>query len=128
MHDTGKVIIGLVVFLALIAAPVWYNMESGQAGNIPVLERPQGEVQCVRDSSFMSVHHMDLLNQWRDDVVRRGDRFEVSADGHRYEKSLTNTCLGCHKSKEKFCDRCHTYLSVDPYCWDCHVVPEEQRL
>jgi len=127
MHDTGKVIIGLVIFLVLIAAPVWYNMNAGQASNIPNLERPTGDVTCVRDSSFMSVHHMDLLNEWRDQVVRGGDRFETDAKGHRHEKSLTNTCLGCHRSKEKFCDRCHNYLSVEPYCWDCHNVPEDPR-
>ena len=127
MHDTGKVITGLVIFLALIAAPVWYNMGSGQAGYVPDLEKATGEGSCVRDSSYMTVHHMDLLNEWRDQVIRDGERFETTSDGQRYEKSLTNTCLGCHKSKERFCDRCHNYLSVDPYCWDCHIVPEEPR-
>ena len=127
MHDTGKVITGLVIFLALIAAPVWYNLGSGQAGNVPVLDKATGEGSCVRDSSYMTVNHMDLLNEWRDQVIRDGERFETTSDGQRYEKSLTNTCLGCHKSKERFCDRCHNYLSVDPYCWDCHIVPEEPR-
>ena len=37
--------------------------------------------------------------------------------------SLTNTCLGCHSNKAQFCDQCHNYLEVTPYCWDCHVDP-----
>jgi hypothetical protein len=41
--------------------------------------------------------------------------------------SLTGTCLDCHSDKEKFCDACHTYSAVDPYCWDCHVIPEEAK-
>jgi hypothetical protein len=34
------------------------------------------------------------------------------------------TCLGCHKNKSEFCDRCHSYSGVDPYCMDCHVLPK----
>jgi hypothetical protein len=26
-------------------------------------------------------------------------------------------------SKKQFCEECHTYASVKPYCWECHVVP-----
>ena len=127
MHDAGKVITGLVIFLGLVAAPLLYNLGSGQAGYIPDLEKATGGEQCVRDSAYMTTHHMDLLDEWRDQVVRKGERFETGSDGNRYERSLTNTCLGCHKSREKFCDRCHTYLGVEPYCWDCHIVPEEVR-
>jgi hypothetical protein len=39
--------------------------------------------------------------------------------------SLTNTCLDCHPNKDTFCDRCHNYMAVSPYCWDCHIVPEQ---
>jgi hypothetical protein len=127
MHDTGKIIVGLLVFLILVTAPLWYNLSSGRAGYVPELEHASRGEQCVRDSTWMISHHMDLLNDWRDEVVRHDDRFETGPDGVRYEKSLTRTCLGCHKSKERFCDRCHNYLSVEPYCWDCHVVPEEPR-
>jgi nitrate/TMAO reductase-like tetraheme cytochrome c subunit len=41
--------------------------------------------------------------------------------------SLSQTCLGCHSNKEKFCDSCHTYSGVKPNCWNCHVVPQEGR-
>ena len=67
---------------------------------------------------------MQLLATWRDSVVRDGDRFHIMPDGSIVEKSLTKTCLGCHVSKEKFCEECHTYASVKPYCWECHVIPK----
>ena len=34
------------------------------------------------------------------------------------------SCMSCHANKDKFCDRCHDYLAVKPYCWDCHVEPQ----
>jgi hypothetical protein len=72
----------------------------------------------------MRREHMQLLNEWRDEVVRTGGRVYVAADGQRYEKSLTRTCLGCHQSKANSCDRCHDYLDVQPQCWQCHVDPK----
>jgi hypothetical protein len=33
--------------------------------------------------------------------------------------------MACHTSKKEFCDRCHDYTSVTPYCWDCHLAPVE---
>ena len=68
---------------------------------------------------------MDLLNDWRDEVIRGHDRFFEGPDGSIMEKSLTNTCLSCHTDKDKFCDQCHDYAGVVPYCWECHIVPKE---
>jgi hypothetical protein len=65
------------------------------------------------------------LNQWRTEVVRGDARYTEGPFGKRIEKSLSNTCLDCHSNKETFCDRCHTQVAVDPYCWDCHITPEE---
>ena len=67
---------------------------------------------------------MRLLDRWRDDAVRRAERIATTWDGRRYEKSLTRTCLGCHTDREAFCDRCHAYVAVSPYCWDCHLTPK----
>lgn len=125
MYNGGKIVLGLVVFLILITFPVWYNIANDKAGYYPELERPVKGDQCVRDSAWMAGNHMDLLNQWRDEVVRTDERFEVGPDGVRYERSLTNTCLSCHVNKDRFCDRCHDYMGVQPYCWDCHIVPKE---
>lgn len=125
MHNGGKIILGLVVFLVLITFPVWYNIANDRAGYVPELEKAARGDNCVRDSSYMTANHMDLLNEWRDQVVRENDRWEVGDDGVRFERSLSNTCLNCHENKDKFCDKCHNYVGVDPYCWDCHLVPKE---
>jgi len=124
MYDAGKIITGLVIFLLLVTAPVWYNLASGHSGDVPQLVLPAGETACVAETSFMRAAHMNLLNQWREEVVRNENRVYVSEDGREFQMSLTNTCLDCHNDKSKFCDRCHDYTMVDPYCWGCHIVPE----
>ncbi len=125
MFNSGKVILGIVIFLVLITFPIWYNVANGKAGYSPEIEKAARGENCVRDSAWMTGNHMDLLNEWRDQVVRDGERYEVGADGVQYERSLSNTCLNCHENKDQFCDKCHDYLGVQPYCWDCHVVPKE---
>jgi len=124
MYDAGKILPGLALFLVLATAPIWYNVASGHEAIAPEIEKPKDATQCVEDTDFMRREHMQLLSEWRDDVVRRGDRVHVTPDGRRYEKSLTHTCLGCHQSKANSCDRCHDYLDVKPYCWECHVDPK----
>jgi hypothetical protein len=84
-----------------------------------------GKDQCVMDAAYMKGFHMDVLNDWRDVVVRDGKRLHKTDDGRVYNMSLSKTCLDCHSNKEQFCDRCHNYMSVDPYCWSCHTIPEE---
>lgn len=121
MADTGKILLGLAIFLGLVSFPIWFTGLSGELGARPTLELPKGETKCVESTEYMRHWHMDLLNTWRDEVVREGKRIYVAEDGTRYEMSLTRTCLDCHTSKEKFCDRCHNYVGEDPYCWDCHV-------
>lgn len=127
MYDAGKVIIGLIVFLALITFPTWYNVATGKATYVPELEKAVKGDHCVADTTYMKARHMDLLNQWRDMVVRQDKRIYVAEDGTKYNMSLSGTCLDCHADKTKFCDRCHTYMDVNPYCWDCHIDPKEYK-
>lgn len=123
MHDAGKIVPGLVVFLVIVSFPVWYNLAGGQETALE-LEKPEG--QCVEPADYMRSHHMRLLDVWRDEVVREGNRDYVSeAYGTTHEMSLTKTCLGCHTSRENFCSKCHDYMGESPYCFDCHVDPEE---
>ncbi len=44
-----------------------------------------------------------------------------------YEISLEKAFMKCHTSRKEFCEKCHVKVSVSPYCWDCHVAPEEVR-
>jgi len=123
MYDSGKIITGLIIFVLFITFPVWYN--HFDAGATPKPELPKTEKKCVKSLEEMKAKHMQLLIQWRDDVLRDGDRSFFPIEGKQYQKSLQNTCMKCHASKKKFCDTCHTYASVSPYCWDCHLAPVE---
>lgn len=127
MHDAGKITAGLVVFLALVTSPVWYQAARGAETGPPDLGSASKGEGCVESGKYMRSLHMDLLNVWRDEAVRSGDRIYVGLGGKEYEKSLSGTCLDCHTSKEAFCDRCHEYVGAEPYCWDCHGEPAEPR-
>jgi len=124
MGDKGKIIFGLSIFVILITYPFWGRLAAGDA--LPdrgELEYPTDAEACVEDSAYMAANHMDLLNQWRDDLVRDGDPEYVSSNGQTYLKSLTKTCLNCHEDKDAFCTRCHDYADVQPTCWECHTTP-----
>ncbi|MBI4878788.1 MAG: sulfate reduction electron transfer complex DsrMKJOP subunit DsrJ [Planctomycetes bacterium] len=123
MYDGGKVVFGLALFVALCTSPLWLSVARGGGGaEAPPLQMPAPAAgKCVRDGEWMRNSHMELLNSWRDEVVREGKRSEQLADGRVIEKSLTKTCLGCHTDKTQFCDRCHDYVGVKPFCFDCHV-------
>ena len=123
MNDMGKVIVGLAVFLALSAYPFWHALTASEQSTPPELELPTDSSRCVEDTAYMTANHMDLLNQWRDAVVRDGERDYTSTSGERYEMSLTKTCMGCHDDRGAFCTRCHDYADVQPQCWNCHVEP-----
>ncbi len=124
MYDGGKIITGLIIFIALAVFPFWYTAASGQGAYKPELAAPSQGDKCVESKEHMKAWHMDMLNDWRDAVVRDGDRTYTASDGEKHNMSLSMTCMKCHDDKEKFCDQCHNYLGVVPYCWDCHVEPK----
>ena len=122
MYNKGLISAGLVTFVIVAASPIWSNF--GKAAPMPELvltEKAKAAKTCVRSTDYMKREHMQLLDVWRDTVVREGKRTYVSPDGKSYNMSLSNTCLECHANKSEFCDRCHNYASVTPYCWDCHI-------
>lgn len=126
MHDAGKIVPGIIIFFVIVTFPFWYNIAGGTAADPPVLEKAK-EGPCVEDADWMRSHHMALLDEWRDEVVRNGNRTYKSGNGQAYEISLTKTCLGCHENRENFCNRCHDYVGENPYCWDCHIDPRESQ-
>lgn len=125
MYNKKTVIPGLAIFVILVTFPVWFNGLT-TAGPVPQPELPPGgEKECVAPASEMRDSHMQLLNEWRDNVLRDGGRGTVEVGGTEYQKGLQMACMECHSNKEKFCDSCHEYVSVKPYCWDCHLTPVE---
>jgi hypothetical protein len=123
MYNKGTIIPGLIIFVLFVTFPLWFNAFS-TASTVPKTELPPGgEKQCVAPLDEMRASHMVMLNEWRDDVLRDGDRVPVTVAGKEYRKGLQMACMECHTNKEKFCDSCHEYVSVKPYCWDCHLAP-----
>ena len=145
MYDGQKIIVGLLVFIALASIPLWYTPAAGKAYEAPDIKLPEGE--CVESRDYMRSSHMEVLNDWRDSVVRLGNRIHVFKSGKRYLKTLTGSanpppvpkgsplsgvdrrgCLGCHgqvaepgqSAAESFCVKCHQTAAVEVTCWDCH--------
>ena len=126
MYNSGKIITGIVIFLAIFTFPFWSQMGKAAAKPEPKLPAKEVATKCVMDTQYMRTSHMVMLNDWRDSVVRDGNRdYKSEADGKAYTMSLSNTCMECHTDKAKFCDSCHNYLGVKPYCWDCHLEPKQ---
>ena len=123
MRDRPFIVAGLAVFLVFVTTPIWRNVAAGKVAlAAPEIKRPAQGKQCVAPLSYMRTSHMQLLEAWREDVVRGGDRKYVAFNGKVYEKSLTQTCLSaCHGSRQEFCDHCHNYSGVSTLdCWKCH--------
>ena len=125
MSDMWKIILGVLIFLVLVTYPIWYGLFCGR-GAPPELEKAATGTECVESTEYMRDSHMTLINEWRDSVVRDGNRVYTNSQGKQYAMSLQNTCLQCHQNRKNFCDRCHTYVSVAPNCWDCHIAPDFQ--
>ena len=128
MYDKGKIVVGLCIFAILATFPVWYNLGKASPAPEPVLsEKAKAAKECIEEISYMKAEHMQILDVWRDTVVRDAKRVYVNRKGKEFEMSLSNTCLDCHVEKAQFCDKCHNYASVTPYCWDCHIDPKEMK-
>lgn len=127
MYDGGKIITGLIIGVILVTFPIWYNL--GTAAPKPDVKLPVKSKKCVEPKEYMKDKHMQVLDLWRDSVVRAARRVYVADDGRTFNMSLQNTCMGpdCHAKKSEFCDQCHNYADVRPYCWDCHFPPKEKK-
>jgi hypothetical protein len=124
MRDRPLIIGGLIFFLGLTTFPVWHNLSVGTTPKGPEPKLPAEEKACVAEKGYIRPSHMDLLTDWREQVVRQGEREFVAFDGKTHTISLSQTCMTCHGNREDFCDRCHAYAGVQPYCWDCHIDPK----
>ncbi|PID78095.1 MAG: menaquinol oxidoreductase [Deltaproteobacteria bacterium] len=129
MSDKIKVLAGFIIFVGMISAPFWIN--AGKVKAIPHPELSENAKKagvCVEEN--MAAKHMQILDLWRDTVVRDAQRIYVNSKGKKYKMSLSTgseSCLGCHGSKAEFCDKCHEYASVEPFCWKCHIDPKENK-
>lgn len=124
MIYSKKIYLGILVFLILLVSPFAASIGKSSTPPTPSLDTPAIKAmaikQCIEPVEYMRADHMKLLYKWRDEAVRQGNTVYVSSRGQKYPISLENTCLKCHSNEEQFCQRCHTYVGVKLYCWDCH--------
>lgn len=130
MSDKIKVLAGFIIFACIVSVPFWINAGKKVDAPEPVLSDIAKKAGvCIEED--MAANHMQILDVFRDTVVRgTGQRIYVNSKGEKFGMSLStgpDSCLGCHVSKADFCDKCHTYASVDPYCWECHIDPKENK-
>ncbi len=125
----NAILTGLIIFILAVLLPFWVNLGGTAAAPKPVISaRAKAAGRCILDKYDMRADHMELLNQWRNSVVRHSNRLYKTADGKVFTMSLATgkqSCLGCHDGKKEFCDKCHNYANVEPYCWECHTDPKE---
>ena len=128
MYDGGKIIPGLVIGLGLLLSPFFYNAGTAAKAPVPELTPKAKEAkECVAPLAYMKTSHMHLLDSWRNDAVRSENLYYKAENGKVYYRSLQETCLSCHSNKAQFCDQCHNYMAVNPYCFDCHLQPKEVK-
>jgi len=131
IYDREMVLIGLAIFVAVISFPFWYNMgKASPAPEVKLSEKAKAAKKCIAPTPYMRAEHMAILDLWRDTVVRDANRVYTDNENRQYNMSLSsgeNSCMGCHVTKADFCDKCHNYASVRPYCWDCHIAPKENK-
>ncbi|MDR0434094.1 MAG: sulfate reduction electron transfer complex DsrMKJOP subunit DsrJ [Gracilibacteraceae bacterium] len=124
MYKGGRIIAFLLVFCLLATAPFWLSIGRAEGAPLLSLDTPVisqlAEPRCVEDAAYMRAEHMRLLNEWRDQAVREGRLEYINSGGEIFTLSLDESCLQCHSNRAEFCDACHNYAAVDPYCWDCH--------
>lgn len=120
MRDAGRLVGGVVILAAVLAAPLWFVWARGeQPASLPKVAADEG---CVEPPGEIRKRHPALLTSWRERVVRQGDRVHEKADGRSVRISLTETCLGCHGQASEFCDSCHRQAGVSLSCWQCHAT------
>jgi hypothetical protein len=125
IYNKLAVFLGLTAFIVLATFPLWSNAGRTIPPPKPSLDTPAikalTDKQCVLPVEEIRAVHMKLLIDWREQVVRTGNRVWLNPQGKKFEPSLTNTCLGCHSNKAQFCDQCHNYVAAVPNCWGCHL-------
>lgn len=129
MYDSGKIIIGILLFLAFVTFPFYNNIGKVTARPDPSIDTPViqqlKEKECIESKEFMRVWHAQMLNDWKNSALRDGNRLFMASDGRTFNISLQNTCMRCHSNIEQFCVECHNYVAVEPKCWQCHIEPPE---
>jgi hypothetical protein len=79
MYDGGKIITGLVIALAFLTFPFWWNKgQAAQPKPVPVItDQTKAMGPCIQPKEKMITTHMQILDDWRNKVVRDAQRYEA---------------------------------------------------
>jgi hypothetical protein len=117
MLRKNKGTVAVVTLAIVVLLPIaYYAIRDAFAQNAEqFLENPEPKyTECVRDTLYMRYHHMDLLKEIREQVVREGVLSDVTlAD-----------CRKCHADRARFCNQCHNSVNLHLDCFGCHNYPE----
>ncbi|MHC4798938.1 MAG: quinone-interacting membrane-bound oxidoreductase complex subunit QmoC [Planctomycetota bacterium] len=115
-----KKVIAVTISILIVLFPLGYSVVGAafspdDQSPQPFLEKPDEQYkECVRDAGYMRIHHMDLIRDARDAVVRDGKKADIELD----------SCQECHTSRERFCNRCHNAVNLYLDCFICHHYPK----
>ncbi len=97
MNDKNKIVIGLIIFLAIITSPFWYNMGKATSAPEPKLsDKAKAAKVCVEPKEYMKAEHMQILDVWRNEVVRKGNRIYKSSTFNHKGDSDNNSSYQHH--------------------------------
>lgn len=133
-----KAVIATLAFLVLIASPFIVNAAQGKLGSAESMAdlektinqnpdelarrsdpaRGPAATQCVEETTYMRVNHMQILKEERVNYVRHAERTP---------KHSIRGCFTCH-DYDHFCKECHNQNGVQPTCLNqtggCHSTDE----
>lgn len=130
-----KAVIATLVFLVIVTLPFIVSAAKGNVGSFETFEELEdrinnnpkelalrdGETQCVEETDYMRVNHMQILKDERVNYVRHDDPYPG-------DKHSIRGCFTCHYQPEPsqviandpagqgFCTECHNYNGVKPGC------------
>ncbi|TVM25368.1 sulfate reduction electron transfer complex DsrMKJOP subunit DsrJ, partial [Oceanidesulfovibrio marinus] len=113
MYNAKYTVPAIVVLLILATIPFWWCSILVPDDKTPELALPEDQDKCNEAADYMKANHMQMLNDWRDRVVRQGERLYPAPAGKVSEMSMQNNCMKCHTNKAEFCDQCHYTASGD---------------
>lgn len=122
--NTRLIVVAISVVIILL--PLGYSVVySAFSQGAPLPEGPDTEGFCLNDvpRKHMRFHHMDLLKDLRDEMVRDG-KGKVEFFGKTRQVEL-GQCWDCHASRKEFCNRCHEPVNLYPDCFRCHYGPDD---
>jgi len=115
-----------VMAFVLLTAPARAHGDEEEGGRVPMPNEVEGKgEQCVEPIEVMRRDHMNFILHQRDETMHKGIRTK--------QHSLKE-CINCHvqptadgsypsiKTKEHFCNSCHTYAAVHIDCFQCHAT------